>query len=106
MVECPNCKNLIEDDSKQCLYCKTNFDEEKTYENDKKDFSNADILNIFSYVGLIITIIVGIILSIDAFIQDRFNLYFLLGGISILFSGFILFFLLKTIVDIYDKIEG
>ncbi len=125
-MKCPVCKNKIKDIlADECPYCKTKFDDVKerkyktNYNNEK---CNADILNVFANINLIISIIVAIFIWIRFSVIEKIGEYnfikgeyaktaeinwcAILGGIGIIFSGLTLYFTLKTIIDIFDKVDN
>lgn len=118
-MKCPVCKAKINELDEICPNCKANFDD---YEKGKKQYrekerkTNADYLSIFSVINLIITIIGSIIIWINfsttkivkeySYISGNYtetiiNWYGIIGGIALLIVGFTIFFLLRTIIDIY-----
>ena len=70
-------------------------------------FENADALNFMAVINIIISI-VGAITVWSNFGTTRYeetNWFGIIGGLAILIVGFTQFFLLKTVVDIYDKVD-
>lgn len=79
--------------------------------------TNADCLNAMATVNIILSIIGAIAIWVNfstieytttskyATPVTEINWYGILGGIAVLIAGFTLFFLLKTIVDIYWEVE-
>jgi len=63
---------------------------------------NVAFINIV--LSIIATILIWINFSVSK-ITDEINLLGITGGIAVLITGFTLFFLLRTIVDIYRKVE-
>ncbi|MCI8309112.1 MAG: hypothetical protein HFJ45_02650 [Clostridia bacterium] len=83
----------------------------------KKSFiSNATCLNIMAYINVIVSIIgaiyilfnFGIVKVESEYVGDYIttNSYGIAGAIAMLIASFTIFFLLKTIVDIYRKVGG
>lgn len=114
-MRCPVCKANVNELDEICPVCKTNFEDyERAKENFKEEIkkTNADFLNIMAYINIILSIIATVIIWVNfSTIEYRSgytetNWYGVFGGIGILIAGFTLFFLLKTVVNIYDKIEG
>lgn len=128
MIRCPVCKKEISELDESCPYCHINLidvaenDEEKrkTIETHDREITSADCLNIMANLNLILSIISAIIIwfcfstteitknytYISGTYTDKvINWYGIFGGIAILFTGFTLFFLLKTIVGIYYEVE-
>lgn len=71
-------------------------------------FENADALNFMAVINIIISI-VGAITVWSNFGETKYdetNWFGIIGGLAILIVGFTQFFLLKTVVDIYDKMKG
>ena len=122
-MRCPICKEKVNELEDVCPNCKTNFEE---YEKEKKfremsEGSNADRLNIMAYINLILSIIGAICIWINfskVEVVGKYNYitrdyakstvtnwYGIFEGIGVLIAGLTLFFLLKTIVDIYWKVE-
>lgn len=109
-MKCPICKAKIDELDEICPRCKTNFDDyekrknlqekknERYIENEKV---NADYLNIMANIDIILTIIS----AIATFFYD-FSIVNIVSTIVILISGFTIFFLLKTVVDIYYNTEN
>ncbi len=125
-MKCPICKEKINELDEVCSNCKTNFDEYEEYERKYvKEFknTNADKLNIMANINIILSIIGAIVIwvkfsKLEVVTQSTYknyssgyytdtviNWYGIAGGIAILIAGFTLFFLLKTIVDIYWEVE-
>lgn len=83
---------------------------EEIKHNDKnvKKKTNADWLEIISYINVIISII-GAIYAFIELSETGYsfepNIMSISITVGILLVGFTLFFLLKTIVDIYKKVE-
>lgn len=100
-MKCPVCKKEISELDEICPNCKTNFDD---YERNKKGHTkevyegkvNADYLNIMAFINIILTFIGAIAICIY-----NISILTIITAIGILIAGFTLFFLLRTIVDIY-----
>ena len=81
----------------------------------KNKGKNADWLGIIAVINLIIFIIVAIVIWVAPFIMEEEILFFedtgeinlinIILGLGILLSGFTQYFLLKTVQDIYYKVE-
>lgn len=84
------------------------------------DRTNADNLNFMANINIILSIIGAILIWINfgtteitrkstyfssGYTENVANWYGIFGGIAVLIAGFTLFFLLKTIVDIYWEVE-
>jgi len=122
-MRCPICKEKVNELEDVCPNCKTNFEE---YEKEKRKFrevsdgNNAERLNVMAYINLILSIIGAICIWINFskievlgkydYITGEYskttqtNWYGIFGGIGVIIAGLTLFFLLKTIVDIYWKV--
>jgi len=121
-MKCPVCKSNINELDDICPKCKTNFNE---YEIENRKFeegkrTNADCLNFIANINIVLTIISAISIWImfsttkvlhkgnyftDSYTESVINWYGIFGGIGVLIVGFTLFFLLKTIADIYYEVE-
>ena len=125
-MKCPVCKERVNELDEVCPNCKTNFDEyEQHVKTNTKEFksTNADRLNVMANINIILSIISAIVVwvkfsKLEVVTQSTYknyssgyytdtviNWYGIVGGIAILIAGFTLFFLLKTIVDIYSEVE-
>lgn len=109
MVKCPKCGKEVEEWRAECPYCKVNFEK---YDQDNRDDyvedkNNAYYLNILSIVNLVISIVGAILIWINYYkdYYDDINWIGIAGGIAVLIGGFTLFFLLRTIIDIYNKVK-
>lgn len=131
MVECPVCKKEINELDESCPYCHIIFDDmieevktseirAETYEEDvykQEKSTNADCLNFMANLNIILTIISAISIwvmfstieykttSKYATYVTEINWYGVIGGFGVLIVGFTLFFLLKTVADIYWRVE-
>lgn len=119
-MKCPICKANVNELDEICPNCKTNFDD---YEKGKQKFieepkrTNADCLNFMANLNIILSIIGAIIIwvnfsTIEYKTTSRYatpvteiNWYGIFGGVGVLIVGFTLFFLLKTVADIYWEVE-
>lgn len=109
-MKCPVCKANVNELDEVCPVCKANFDD---YEKGKEKFkeepkkTNADYLNFMAIINIILSIIVTLAIWINygTTRYDELNWVGILSGIAVLIAGFTLYFLLKTVIDIYDKIE-
>lgn len=121
-MKCPVCKEKVNELDDICPNCKTNFDEYENYmsTHSKDKRSYADCLNfmanlniMFSIVGAIaiwinfstIEVSKNYVFSSGHYKDTVINWYGIIGGIAVLFAGFTVFFLLKTIVYIYWEVE-
>lgn len=122
-MKCPVCKEKVNELDEVCPNCKTNFDEyERKYEK-KSESTNADRLNVMANINIMLSIIGAILIWVNFstmevtkesifknyssghYTATVINWYGVIGGIAVLIVGFTLFFLLKTIVDIYKEVE-
>lgn len=81
----------------------------------KESRTNADILDFMANLNIVLTVISSIVIwfkfstietvSKYGIATTEMNWYGIIGGFVILISGFTLFFLLKTVVDIYWEVE-
>lgn len=110
-MKCPICNKEYEDWRAQCPYCKG----KEKYATDGER-SNADCLSVVANINLAIFIIASLYYFYNVFISlvELINYSYVEGitiginliyGVSLLLVGFTVFFLLKTIVDIYYKIN-
>lgn len=123
-MKCPVCKENVNELNDTCPNCKTNFDEyeehAKKHEKEVKS-TNADRLNIMANISIAMSIIGAIAMlfcfsTIEITRKSTYgsgyytdtviNWWGIIGAFSMIFVGFMIFFLLKTIVDIYDKVNG
>lgn len=102
-MKCTNCDREYEEWRAECPYCKG-----KNMKDGER--SNADCLNIIANINITLFIIASLyyfynafILLIDGYIEVMVIGINLVYGVSLLLVGFTIFFLLKTIVDIYYK---
>ena len=91
-------KNVLKQLSNEEEIQQTNNNEEKTKTR------NADYLEKMAYVNVILFVIGAIYVIANSFV-DEVNWIGIAIGIATLIVGFTLFFLLRTIVDIYRKVE-
>ncbi len=119
-MKCPVCKANVNELDEVCPVCKANFDD---YEKGKEKFkeepkkTNADYLNYMAIINIVLSIIGAIAIWVNfstieytttskyATPVTEINWYGIFGGIAVLIAGFTLYFLLKTVIDIYDEIE-
>ena len=118
---CPYCNTIFEDMIEETEEIKENIKIEKENEEyqEEKERTNADILNFMAVVNIIIFIVGAIIIWCnfattevfhkatylrEGYTETIVNWGGIIGGIAILIVGFTQFFLLKTVVDIYDKV--
>ena len=102
-MKCPICNEKVSRDVAFCPNCKTNLE--------ANERTNADKLEIFAYINIVIAIISAIIVWVKfSFIsvngKDVINWFGILGGAGIVISGLTLFYLLRTIVDIFNEIDN
>lgn len=71
---------------------------------EKTRTKNADYLEKMAYVNVVLFVIGAIYVIANSFV-DEVNWIGIATGIAALIVGFTLFFLLRTIVDIYRKVE-
>lgn len=124
---CPYCHiifdDMIDEDFQETEELIEEIKEENNQaENNTKDLSicNADKLNIMANVNIIISIVGAFLLwcnfstieitkkytyTSGTYTDTVINWYGILGGVGILIAGFTLFFLLKTVADIYWEVE-
>ena len=82
--------------------------------------TNADNLNVMANINIILSIIGAILIWANfgtqeirhkgsywetGYTETVANWYGILGGVAVLIAGFTVFFLLKTIIDIYFEVE-
>lgn len=91
-------KNVLEQLSNEEEIQQNNNNEEKT------KTKNADYLEKMAYVNVVLFVIGAINVIANSFV-DEVNWIGIAIGIATLIVGFTLFFLLRTIVDIYRKVE-
>lgn len=73
-----------------------------------KKKTNADWLEVVAYINIVISIIGSTCIFVKlSEIEYSFkpNMMSIFATVGILLAGFTLFFLLKTVVDIYKKVE-
>lgn len=116
-MKCPVCNSKISIEDEICPNCKTNIE---VYEEEKSKGKNAKYLGIFATINLIISIISSIVIlcnfSIDIVTKNyniidyqhyviKINWWGISGGLLVLISGLTIYFLLKTISDIYCELK-
>ncbi len=82
--------------------------------------TNADNLNVMANINIVLSIIGAILIWANfgtqeirhkgsywetGYTETVANWYGILGGVAVLIAGFTVFFLLKTIIDIYFEVE-
>lgn len=119
--KCPYCNTIFEDMIEKVEKIKENvkIEEENEKYREEKERTNADYLNFMAVVNIIISIIGAITVWCnfattevfykatylrESYTETTANWGGIIGGIAILIVGFTQFFLLKTVVDIYDKV--
>lgn len=114
MIKCPVCRKEVSELDESCPHCGITFDDtaiREEYEDENIEnvsFDNAKCLNVMAYINIVLSIIAAILIWINfslSKITDEINLLGIFGGVAILIAGFTLFFLLRTIVDIYRKVK-
>lgn len=108
-INCPNCGKKIDEWRTYCPYC-----EEKVKEESRK-YTNADKLNIFAniilIIGIIISVLIFICFSTTKVLSDptlelyrsEINWIGIISSIISFISTLSFYYLCKTIVDIYRK---
>lgn len=101
-MKCSICNEKVNRFDEICPNCKNHLRENKR--------TNADKLEILAHINLIITIIGAVFVFINCSIvsiseEDTINWIGMLIGIGIIITGLTLFYLLKTIIDIYNEID-
>ncbi len=73
--------------------------------NDGLQRTHADRLSIMANINLLLSIIGAILILCNFSVTsyDKLNWYGILSGFAVLFCGYTIFLLLKTVVDIYNK---
>lgn len=89
--------------------------QENKQTNQEKQRTNADCLNTMANIIIVVSIIATIVLIfpnlvnlsevINGYSTDSFTWLPIVSGVICLLSGVTLYFLLKTVVDIYRKVE-
>lgn len=134
MVKCPVCGKDINELDESCPYCHIVFDdmieeveemkeepeirkEQNSVNNNEETITNAKCLNFMANLNIILSIICAIVIWVNfstieykttskyATSITEINWYGIFGGFGVLIAGFTLFFLLKTVVDIYGEVE-
>lgn len=116
-MKCPICKEKVSELESICPNCKTNLNEYEKSRSNRHiiEGTNAHKLSIMANINLIACIITSIILIVP----NLLDLSAMINGISsnnsswitiilslgTLIIGFTVYFLLKTIGDIYYKVE-
>lgn len=118
MVKCPKCGREVEEWAGKCPYCKTNF--EKYNRGETSNRNHAYWLNIFAIINIVLCIIASIVIFINFSTSEIVTDYSyisgstteavtnwvgIIGGISVLILGLTQYFILETIIDIYDMVE-
>lgn len=122
-MKCPVCKEKINELDEVCPNCKTKFDDYERKYGKREESTNANRLNVMANINIILSIIGAIAIwanfsTLEVMTQSTYknyssgyytdtviNWYGILGGLGVLIVGFTLFFLLKTIADIYWEVE-
>lgn len=105
-MKCSNCNTEIEDWRVECPKCKINIEKYNEGERKVAKTTNADCLNLMATINIVLSIIGAITVWANYGMTkySDFNWIGIASGIGILIAGFTVFFLLKTVVDIHDKI--
>lgn len=127
-MNCKYCGNSMLDDEKRtvinendkrygiCDACWERVKEEEQSVNKQEERrTNADCLNFMANLNIILSIIGAIAIWVNfstikytskyGSTYSETNWWAIIGGIGIIIAGFTLFFLMKTIVDIYYEVE-
>lgn len=126
---CPYCKTDFDKLDGIDQKIKLKNEEENKERIQKMDFvlnervpnrTNADNLNVMANINIILSIIGAILIWANfgtqeirhkgsyletGYTETVANWYGILGGVAVLIAGFTVFFLLKTIIDIYFEVE-
>ena len=98
MIKCPVCRKEINELDESCPHCHIKFEDmedevseviEQLQEDEAVESEN---LHKGTYLS-------------SSYTETVANWFGIIGGIAVLIGGFTLFFLLKTIVDIYRKVK-
>lgn len=111
-MKCPKCDAEIEENVTNCPYCGSEVKELEKQE----ERTNADCLNFMANLNIVLSIISAIAVWVNFSTIEvigrytyetttKTNWFGIIGGFGILIAGFTLFFLLKTIVDIYNEVQ-
>ena len=109
-MKCPICETEVSDYESKCPNCKIDlYDDKENLNENVKD--NADHLEILANINLVIFIassivcFCGVITEIIEYGSIE-NYVLLITGVSSLLVGFTLYYLLKTVADIYNKLNN
>lgn len=123
---CPHCHIKFEDMEDEVSEVIEQLQEDEAVESEnlnnteEEKRTNADYLSVMANVNIILSIIGAIAIWCNfgtteeihkgtylssSYTETVANWFGIIGGIAVLITGFTLFFLLKTIVDIYRKVE-
>ncbi len=100
-MKCEKCGKEISELDEKCPFCGYTEEESKK----QKNTTNAQRLNIIANINLFIMLISSVFIFISA-IKDytnEFDFFRILLGIIVAITGYTLYLLLKTVVDIYNK---
>ena len=118
MIKCPKCGKEVDEWENECPYCKTSFEKYDKIETSNRN--HAYWLNIFAIINIVISIIASVFIFVNYSTMEVIESYEyiagthtetvmnwigIIGGIAILLFGFTQYFMLKTIIDIYDTVE-
>lgn len=122
---CPYCNANFKDMEDEFTEVIEQLQEDETIEVENSDDTeekrtNADCLSVMANINIILSIIGAIAIWCNfgtteelhkgtylsgSYTETVANWLGIIGGIAVLIGGFTLFFLLKTIVDIYRRVE-
>lgn len=122
---CPYCHTIFDDMTESDDMTEEISETERKTENYEKEIydkkrTNADCLNFIANINIILSIIGAILIWVNfgtaeithkstyfsnGYTETIANWYGIFGGVAVLIAGFTLYFLLKTIVDIYWETE-
>lgn len=109
---CPNCKVEVKDElikNGKCPFCEYKLQENMARETSEKikmhiGDIHAKRLNMMANVNIVLSIIGAMIVLVSYFSEYySLNIYVISIAIGILIFGFTQYYLLKTVVDIYNK---
>jgi len=117
-MKCPVCNEEVSELDESCPHCQINFADflRENNRTNEKERTNADCLNTMANVNVVLSIIISAILifpnlvevsaRINGYSIDSSALTAIVLGIVCLILGITLCFFLKTIADIYKKVEN
>lgn len=106
-MKCPVCETEVSDFDSICPNCQiqlydNNIDKESNHSYGKES-KNADRLEIIANINLFIIILAVIYYFYEGFTNEA---VYIIIGIGLLLSGLTIYFVLKTIVDIFDRVDN